>query len=61
MCGEGIGRVEIREGMVFGNNIDIFDPNWKMDVGCMYGDMVVIGPHGAEPLVHVPRDLPESE
>ena len=60
MCGEGIEDVEIREGMVFGNNIDIYNPNWKMDVGCMYGDMVVIGPNGAEPLVHVPRELPES-
>lgn len=60
MCGEGIENVEIREGMVFGNNIDIFNPNWKMDVGCMYGDMVVVGPNGAEPLVHVPRELPES-
>ena len=60
MCGEGIEDVEIEEGMVFGNNIDIFNPNWKMDVGCMYGDMVVVGPNGAEPLVHVPRELPES-
>lgn len=60
MSGEGIELIEIREGMVFGNNIDIYNPNWKMDVGCMYGDLIVIGPNGAEPLVHVPRELPES-
>ncbi|TAN26572.1 MAG: aminopeptidase P family protein [Actinomycetota bacterium] len=60
MCGEGIEEVEIQEGMVFGNNIDVYNPKWKMDVGCMYGDLVVVGPSGAEPLVHVPRELPES-
>ncbi len=60
MCGEGIEDVEIQEGMVFGNNIDVYDPNWKMDVGCMYGDMVVVGPKGARPLVHVPRELVET-
>ncbi len=61
MCGAGIEKVVIQEGMVFGNNIDIYNPRWKMDVGCMYGDMLVVGPDGAKPLVHVPRELPEVE
>ena len=59
MNGTRIGKLEVQEGMVFGNNIDIFDPRWKPDVGCMFGDMVVVRKHGAEPLVHVPLELPQ--
>ena len=59
MNGTRIGKLELQEGMVFGNNIDIFDPRWKPDVGCMFGDMVVVRRKGAEQLVHVPLELPE--
>lgn len=59
MNGSRIGKLEIQEGMVFGNNIDIFDPRWKPDVGCMFGDMVVVRKKGAEQLVHVPLELPQ--
>ena len=47
------------ENMVFGNNIDIFNPNWKPDVGCMFGDMVVVRKGGAQRLVNVPLELPQ--
>lgn len=57
--GTGIGDLVFEEGMVFGNNIDLFDPNWKPDVGCMFGDMVVVRGNRAERLVDVPLELPE--
>ncbi|MEK7878407.1 MAG: M24 family metallopeptidase, partial [candidate division NC10 bacterium] len=59
MNGSRIGKLELQEGMVFGNNIDVFDPRWKPDVGCMFGGMFVVRKHGGEPLVHVPLELPE--
>jgi Xaa-Pro aminopeptidase len=58
--GSGIGSIAIREGMVFGTNIDIFDPSWRPDVGLMLGDMLAIGPDGGRPLVHTPLDLFEK-
>ena len=57
--GTGIGDLIFEEGMVFGNNIDLFDPNWKCDVGCMFGDMMVVRGNRAEQLVDVPLYLPE--
>ena len=59
MNGNRIGHLMFEENMVFGNNIDIFDPNWKQDVGCMFGDMVVVRKGGAERLVNVPLELPQ--
>lgn len=60
MDGSGIGDLVIREGMVFGNNVDVFDPRWKADVGCMYGDTVVVGRDATVRLVDVPTELPET-
>lgn len=59
MSGEKIGDLKIREGMVFGNNIDVYDPNWKTDVGHMFGDCVVIEATGARRIVNVPEKLSE--
>jgi Xaa-Pro aminopeptidase len=59
MNGDKIGDFVFEEGMVFGNNIDLFNPNWKSDVGCMFGDMVVVRGNRAEQLVNVPLELPE--
>jgi Xaa-Pro aminopeptidase len=53
----GLGDVVLREGMVFGTNIDLFDPNWKTNVGIMLGDMLVIEADGPRFLVNVPLEL----
>lgn len=55
--GHRIGDLVLEEGMTFGNNIDIFDPAWKCDVGCMYSDFMVVRPDGAELLVNTPREI----
>lgn len=60
MDGTGIGDLVIREGMVLCNNIDVFDPRWKPDVGCMYGDTVVVGPDTTSRLVDIPTELAET-
>jgi Xaa-Pro aminopeptidase len=59
MNGDHIGDLMFEENMVFGNNIDIFNPKWKPDVGCMFGDMVVLRKDGAHRLVNVPLELPQ--
>ena len=59
MNGDHIGHLMFEENMVFGNNIDIFNPNWKPDVGCMFGDMVVVCKGGAQRLVNVSLELPQ--
>lgn len=59
--GQGIGDLVLEDGMVFGNNIDLFDPAWKPDIGCMFGDMVVVRGNRAEQLVDVPLHLPEID
>ncbi|MET8873192.1 Xaa-Pro peptidase family protein [Nocardia sp. NPDC004604] len=55
--GSGIGDLVLEEGMTFGNNIDLHDPNWKPDVGCMLSDFMVVRPGGAELLVGTPRQI----
>jgi Xaa-Pro aminopeptidase len=57
--GHNIGDLVFEEGMTFGNNIDLHDPNWKIDVGCMYSDFMIVGKTGAETCIGVPRELPE--
>lgn len=57
MNGAGIGDIVLERNMVFGNNIDVYDPNWKFDVGCMYGDTMVVRDDGGEKLVDVPLTL----
>ncbi|WP_232494840.1 M24 family metallopeptidase [Novosphingobium kaempferiae] len=47
----------LEEGMCFGNNIDLYDPDWKPDVGTMLADFMVVRPGSAEVLVNVPREL----
>jgi hypothetical protein len=51
----------LRESMVFGTNIDLFDPGWKDDVGLMLGDTVVVTPQGGRRLCNVPLELPQVE
>ncbi|MDW7740582.1 MAG: Xaa-Pro peptidase family protein [Bacillota bacterium] len=60
----GEGRVYdesmiLQENMVFGTNIDVFDPEWKKDVGLMFGDTVIVKDK-PKLLVNTPRYLPEN-
>ena len=57
--GHNIGDMVFEEGMTFGNNIDIHNPAWKLDVGCVLSDFMVVRPGGAELLINVPRELGE--
>jgi Xaa-Pro aminopeptidase len=57
--GSGIGDLVFEPGMAFGNNIDLHDPHWKVDVGCMYSDFMIVGEREAETCIGVPRELPE--
>lgn len=60
MSGDRMGDLVLQEGMVLGNNIDLYDPRWKPDVGHMLGDCVVIEAGGPRRLVGVPEELPEA-
>jgi Xaa-Pro aminopeptidase len=60
MNGYRIEEFVFEEGMVFGNNIDVFDPKWKPDVGCMFGDMMLVRKDGGQRLVNVPLELPQT-
>ena len=55
--GSKIGELVLEEGMAFGNNLDLFDPAWKPDVGCMYSDFMIVRPGGAELLIGTPREI----
>lgn len=55
--GSRIGGLVLQEGMTFGNNIDLFDPTWKPDVGCVLSDCMVVREGGAELLVNTPRTI----
>ncbi len=55
--GDGMEDVVLEENMVFGINIDIFDPAWKQNVGVQLGDTVVVKPSGGEFLVQTPVDV----
>jgi Xaa-Pro aminopeptidase len=57
--GHRIGDLVLEEGMTFGNNIDLHDPHWKIDVGCMYSDFMIVRKGKAESCIGVPRELPE--
>lgn len=54
--GDGIGDIVLRENMVFGLNIDLFDPKWKPNVGVMLGDTVHVTPGEGRFLVQTPID-----
>lgn len=53
----GVENVELREGMVFGTNIDIYDPDWRTDVGVMFGDTILVTESGVERLVEIPDEF----
>ena len=53
----GLGGIQLRENMVFGQNVDVHDPKWRNDVGVIVGDTVVITKDGARQLVNVPLEF----
>lgn len=55
--GHRIENMVLEEGMCFGNNIDLHDPSWKKDVGCMLSDFMVVRPGRAECLIDTPLEL----
>jgi Xaa-Pro aminopeptidase len=55
--GEHISDMELEEGMAFGNNINLHDANWKVDVGVMLADFMVVRDKEAEVLVNTPLEL----
>ncbi|MBN9047367.1 MAG: aminopeptidase P family protein [Rhizobiales bacterium] len=55
--GSRIGDLVLEEGMCFGNNLDLYNPRWKSDIGCMYSDFMVVRPGGAELLINTPREI----
>lgn len=57
ISGSGAEDVRLREGMVFGTNIDVYDPNWREDVGLMFGDTILVTENGPEKLVDLPYQL----
>ncbi len=59
MNGAKTGNLVLEEGMVLGNNIDLFNPAWKPDVGCVFGDMMVVRKGGAQKMVNVPLEMPQ--
>lgn len=59
MGGAGLLDYTFQTSMVFGTNIDLFDPGWKDDVGLMFGDMVVVTPQGGRTMCGVPVEFPE--
>lgn len=60
LTGDALGDVVVQENMVFGTNIDLFDPNWRPDVGIMFGDMLHVTRNGARKLVNIPMQFPEN-
>ncbi|MDX1748144.1 MAG: M24 family metallopeptidase, partial [Halobacteriales archaeon] len=57
--GSGRSQEDIRleEGMVFGTNVDLYDPNWRNDVGLMSGETVLVTETGPEMLLEIPDEL----
>lgn len=55
--GAHISDMELEEGMTFGNNINLHDANWKVDVGVMLADFMVVREKEAEVLVNTPLEL----
>ena len=59
LTGDALGDFVIVENMVFGTNIDMFDPRWRTDVGIMFGDMLHVTKNGPRRLVNTPAEFPQ--
>lgn len=47
----------LEENMVFGTNIDIYDPKWRNDVGVMFGDTIQVTQNGPRRFCNTPYEL----
>jgi len=54
---QAMGNMELRENMTFGTQLDIYDQNWRDDVGVMLGNTIWITKDGAQDLVGAPLEL----
>lgn len=52
-----IADMELKENMVFATMIDIFDPEWRTDIGIMLGNTIWVTKDGAKDLVDAPLEL----
>lgn len=57
LSGRDLEDMRLREGMVFGTNIDVHDPNWRDDVGLQFGDTLVVTDGKPEPLIDTPTQF----
>lgn len=55
--GDRMMDLVLEERMTLGNNVDLHDTRWKVDVGVMLGDFMVVRPGGAEKLVDTPLEI----
>lgn len=55
--GRCTGDMELKENMVFGTMVDVYDPDWRDDVGVMLGNTVWVTGDGARDLVGAPLEL----
>ncbi len=60
LTGDALGDVVLQENMVFGTNIDMFDPRWRTDVGIMLGDTIQVTRDGPRRLINTPMDFPQK-
>jgi Xaa-Pro aminopeptidase len=60
LAGGRIGQLKFKENMVFGTNIDIYDPRWKKDVGLVFGDTLQVTKDGSRRLVNTPANIIEK-
>lgn len=55
--GDRMMDLVLEERMTLGNNVDLHDTRWKVDVGVMLGDFMVVREGGAEKLVDTPLEI----
>ena len=56
LSGAGFLSMELQENMVFGTNIDVFEPKWRPDIGVMLGDTIWISKDGPQALCDTPLE-----
>jgi Xaa-Pro aminopeptidase len=57
MAGYKIADFNFEENMVISLNIDVHNPDWRKDIGLMFGDMLHITKNGAIKMVNIPTEF----
>jgi Xaa-Pro aminopeptidase len=52
-----VGDFPFKENMIVCINIDVHNPNWRKDVGLMFGDMLHITKDGAQTMINIPHEF----